>query len=85
MESKQTISLREQFILTQIRRYNAAGRQVHRDRCLLAIGIYEKIFPKEKARIAPKLTPEERITVLYFLRQFCEQQGLQIEFKEETK
>jgi hypothetical protein len=81
MGEKKT-SLREQFLLNQIRRYNAAGRQIHRDRCLLAVGIYVQIFPKEKAKVQPKLTQEERNTILCFLRQFC-QQGLQIELKGE--
>lgn len=68
------------FVFKQIRKYNSTTRQVHQDRALLAVGIHAGLLAKKRA-LAPSLKPKERLIVLDFLRQFCEEQGVTLEFK----
>lgn len=76
----QPTELNSVFIKKLLSKYNAATRQMHRDRCLLAIGVHAGIV-NPKRSIVPSLSQEERYRVLYFLRQYCDSQGWAIEFR----
>lgn len=78
------MGINQGFILTQIRRYNQARRQIYKDRALLTIGIHTGLIPK-KAALTPELSSEERERVLYFCRQFLESSGIKAEMKEQQK
>lgn len=73
--------MNEQFIFNQIRKYNRATRQTLKDAALSAVGIHAGLLPKSKA-IARELSSEERSRVIYFLKQFCTSQGLEVQINE---
>lgn len=74
--------LNQSFILSQVRKYNQAVRQLYRDNALLAIGIHTGLLQKRVA-IASELTQVERDRVLYFCRQFLKSNHIQAEIKEQ--
>ena len=74
--------LNQNFIFNQIRKYNQARRQIYRDKALLAVGIHAGLLKKSKA-IAPELSEEDRLRVLFFLRQFLASSGCNAEIAAE--
>ncbi len=68
----------ESFVWGQIRKYNQARRQIYKDKALAAVGIHTGLL-KSPAKIFPELTEEERSRILYFLRQFLADKGVQVE------
>lgn len=73
--------MNEQFLFNKIRKYNSATSQTLKDAELSAAGIHAGLLPRSKA-IARNLTSEERSRVVYFLRQFCISQGLEVQINE---
>jgi hypothetical protein len=73
--------INESFVFNQIRKFNQARRQTQKDVVLHAVGVHAGLVKVQRTPL-PTLTPEERQRVLYFLRQFCEQQGVEVLLKE---
>lgn len=73
--------MNKQFLFNQIRKYNRATRQTLKDSALSAAGIHAGLLPKAKTLLR-ELSPEERSRIIYFLRQFCASQGLDVEINE---
>ena len=66
------------FIFRQIRRYNTAKSQLYKDAALKAAGVHAGLLKEVSLR---PLTREERERVLYYLRIFCQAQGIQVTIK----
>jgi hypothetical protein len=69
------------FLFDLIRKYNRASHQIYKDRILVAVGLHVGLLQEDRATLAPILSSEERHTILYFLRQFCESEGISVKFK----
>jgi hypothetical protein len=65
------------FVFNQIRKYNKSRRQTLKDAALTAVGIHVGLLEKKNV-IIRDLTQEERDRVLYYLRQFLQNQGLTV-------
>lgn len=76
MQTAET-ELNEAFIIRQIRKYNSVKRHLHQDRALTAIGIHAGLLKKKKV-VLRELTNEERLRVLYFVRQFLVERGMPV-------
>jgi hypothetical protein len=74
------ISQEEAFLFNAIRKYNSAPRQLQRDAVLHSVGVKAKLIKKRRS-VCPELTPEERRTVLAYLRTFLEAQGVEVLLK----
>ncbi len=73
--------INETLVFNQIRKYNQVRRQTQRDVALHIVGVHVGLLEAKRTPL-PTLTEEERQQVLYFLRQFCEQQGVEVLLKE---
>jgi hypothetical protein len=80
-QGKQSEGLNESFVFNSIRKYNKATRRTQKDAVLHAVGVHVKILKKKRSPLV-ELSSEERSSVLYFLRQFCEQQGVSVLLKD---
>ena len=69
------------FVFNQIRRYNSVKTKLHQDAALTAVGIHVGLLEKKKL-VFRTLTREERQRVVYFLRQFLRDQGVEAQIKE---
>lgn len=69
--------MNETFIFRQIRKYNSSQRQSLKDAALTAVGIHAGLLVKSRV-VMRELTSEERNRVLYFLRQFVQDQGVEV-------
>lgn len=76
MQTAET-ELNEAFIIRQIRKYNSVKCHLHQDRALTAIGIHAGLLKKKKVALR-ELTNEERLRVLYFVRQFLVERGMPV-------
>lgn len=68
------------FVFREIRRYNQAQSQKSKDAALVAIGLHAEILEKKDIALRD-LLPEERNRIIYFLKQFLQQQGLEVALK----
>lgn len=71
------------YILNSIAKYNRSNRRTQQDAVLHAVGLHTGLLKKKKNQRLPiVLSGEERDRVLYFLRQFLTQQGLEVALKD---
>ncbi len=73
--------INQSLIFNQIRKYNQVRRQTQKDVALHIVGVHVGLLEVQRTPL-PTLKEEERQRVLYFLKQFCEQQGVQVLLKE---
>jgi hypothetical protein len=76
---RKTVQMNQSFLFNQIRKYNKAQRQSLKNKALVAIGIHSELLSKEVA--TRDLTADECSRVVYFMRQFCESQGVSVTIK----
>lgn len=76
-----TTEIENNFLFQQIRKYNRGRRQSYRDAALYAVGRHTGLIQEKRRSPLIELSPNERNRVLYFLRQFLEQQGLEVLLK----
>jgi len=71
------------YIFNSIAKLNRSNRRVQKDAVLHVVGIHTGLLKKKKNQRLPViLSTEERDRVLYFLRQFLTQQGLEVRVKD---
>lgn len=68
------------FIFNQIRRYNLARKQTYKDAALVTVGIHVGLLERKNIVFAP-LSEEQRRMMIYFLQQFCRNEGVDIIIK----
>lgn len=73
--------LNEDFLFKSIRKYNQVRRQTQKDVVLNAVGIHAGLLPRSRNPL-PELSQEERDRVLYFLKEFLLQQGIEASIKD---
>jgi hypothetical protein len=70
------------FILNSIAKLNRSNRRVQKDSVLHGVGLHVGLLKKKKNQRLPViLKQEERDRVVYFLRQFLVNQGLDVQVK----
>jgi hypothetical protein len=70
------------FVLNSIAKLNRSNRRVQKDSVLHGVGLHVGLLQKKKNQRLPIiLTQEERDRVLYFLRQFLVNQGLDLQIR----
>ncbi|MEP0799052.1 hypothetical protein [Funiculus sociatus] len=68
------------FIFNQIRRYNQARKQTYKDAALVAVGIHVGLLEKKNI-VLRDLSEEQRRMMIYFLQQFCCNEGVNVTIK----
>lgn len=71
------------YLLNSVVKYNKSNRRIQQDAVLHAVGLHIGLLTKKKNQRLPiVLSGEERDRVLYFLRQFLTQQGLEVKVRD---